>query len=965
VRLKTFGGLSFDRQDAAADAALRPRSLALLAILAAAGAKGLTRDRVMAVLWPETDEDRARHALSQTLYSLRRDLDEDVVLTTPTLRLDSDRITADVIDFRAAVAAKEWATASALYAGPFLDGFVLADAPEFERWAESERGALATLGIRAIEVAAKASAEAGRLEEAAEHWYRLTHLDPADPRLAAAYMQALDALGDRTAALAHGRAHSELIRREYEAEPHSAIERLMTKMRELHVTGSHSTTSHTTDAPAAATLALPEPATVFAPPVVSAPLVAQPMTVRATSNVSRIVLAVAVTVVVVAATALGWRWIAAPRRAPNTVLAVGRIRDLAAPDSLASGGGGVLREMLATSLGRVADLQVVANSRMLELTPRNADTSRSAFTDAARRSGATEVIEGELIPTADGQFRLEVRRVELARGLVRGGYRISGSDRIALFDSMTAVIAADLRVGAPNGSLVDVSTRSPIAYRIYEEGLRALYQQDAYAANRLFHAAIHEDSTFAMATYHAWRAARAVGDPDEWRLAERALALASRAPRRDRLLVLTHVGGELADLTARAAAETLATNYPRDPEALVRAAEITADLSRAVELLDRAIALDSAASPSASALCRLCDALATLTARYRWADSSEAALRTIRRWNALRPNDATPWMTLADFHTGFGRSAEAQNAWRRFEALGGRLPTSQVNSIVESLRFDDLEAADRACDAGLASADSGQFVQYRWYCAIALRMAGRYREARALLREGRVPRSNIVKRGIPTDAYMAGIVDMEMGLGRDAADEFRAIYRPDVGDTARARSGYRARYATWTLTLSATAAVAAGDTLRARHLVDSIQTFGAQSLFLRDPPLHHFVRGLLLSRAGRHAAAVDEYRASLVSPTFGYTRINYELGASLLASGRAAEAIPIVNAALHGGLEGSNLYVTRTELHELLARSFDAAGRHDSAATHYRVVERAWRAADPFLRPRYDAARSSAARATK
>ncbi|HVE35300.1 MAG TPA: hypothetical protein VNC18_17175, partial [Gemmatimonadaceae bacterium] len=163
----------------------------------------------------------------------------------------------------------------------------------------------------------------------------------------------------------------------------------------------------------------------------------------------------------------------------------------------------------------------------------------------------------------------------------------------------------------------------------------------------------------------------------------------------------------------------------------------------------------------------------------------------------------------------------------------------------------------------------------------------------------------------------------------------------------------------------ATAAVAAGDTLRARHLVDSIQTFGAQSLFLRDPPLHHFVRGLLLSRAGRHAAAVDEYRASLVSPTFGYTRINYELGASLLASGRAAEAIPIVNAALHGGLEGSNLYVTRTELHELLARSFDAAGRHDSAATHYRVVERAWRAADPFLRPRYDAARSSAARATK
>jgi hypothetical protein len=214
---------------------------------------------------------------------------------------------------------------------------------------------------------------------------------------------------------------------------------------------------------------------------------------------------------------------------------------------------------------------------------------------------------------------------------------------------------------------------------------------------------------------------------------------------------------------------------------------------------------------------------------------------------------------------------------------------------------------------------------------------------------------------------MAGIVDMEMGLGREAADEFRAIYSPATSgsdDITRVRPGYRARYATWTLTLSATAAVAGGDTLRARHLIDSIQSFGAQSLFLRDPPLHHFVRGLLLARSvpPRHAAAADEYRAALVSPTFGYTRINYELGVSLLESGRPTEAIALVQAALHGGLEGSNLYVTRTTLHELLARLFDAAGRHDSAAAHYRVVERAWRSADPFLQPRYQAARAWLAR---
>src|SRR5262245_15107793 len=114
MRLKTFGGLILDRPEDASshspspapEAGPRPRALALLAILAAAGAKGLTRDRIMAVLWPEVGEDRARHGLSQTLYSLRR-LDEDLVNTTGTIRLEPERITADVIDFRAAVAAKD------------------------------------------------------------------------------------------------------------------------------------------------------------------------------------------------------------------------------------------------------------------------------------------------------------------------------------------------------------------------------------------------------------------------------------------------------------------------------------------------------------------------------------------------------------------------------------------------------------------------------------------------------------------------------------------------------------------------------------------------------------------------------------------------------------------------------------------------------------------------------------------
>lgn len=220
-----------------------------------------------------------------------------------------------------------------------------------------------------------------------------------------------------------------------------------------------------------------------------------------------------------------------------------------------------------------------------------------------------------------------------------------------------------------------------------------------------------------------------------------------------------------------------------------------------------------------------------------------------------------------------------------------------------------------------------------------------------------IPGSGAIRRGAPVDHYNIASLDLETGHPLAAADTFLAIGQR-VDATPDATDGFRARNATWMLTLAATAAVAGGDTARARRLVDTIEATGRRSGYDRDPGLHHFVRGLLYSRATEHTSAVQEFRAAMRSPTHGYTRINYELGKSLLALGRPLEAVRILRPPLHGGIEGSGLYVTRTEMHELLARAFDAAGQRDSAAAHYAVVGRGWRAADSFLKPRYDAVRS-------
>ena len=930
LRLRTFGGLWVEGEDGSRRDGVRPRRLALLALLAAAGPKGRTRDQVLAVLWPESSPERARAVLSQTLYSLSNDLGDDVVLaTTADLRLDPARLTSDIDEFRKAMSVHDWNRATQLSTGPFLDGFYLNDAPEFERWVEDERTVLSKEGMKAIERVARAASESGRLDEALEHWERLTRIDPLSSAHAIAYMNALVQRGDRTSALAHGQAHAEFVRKELETDPEPEVVHLLARLR----TGGAKLASARESAV--------DPIRVT-PSVV--PRIEERTPPPSTPNarpLRRRTVATVITLGVVGL--LGWG--ATVRFADGNdaqVLAVGQVRDLVSPDSAQI--GGVLSEMLATSIGRLTQVQVIANSRLLELIPRGRDTTRAARTDAARRAGATQVLEGEVIPLSGSRLRFEVRRLDIQRGIVKAAYRIDGTDRMALFDSVAVILASDLGIARPTGSLAEASTRSPIAYRLYEEGLRALTQEDARTAYRLFSAAVREDSTFAMATYYRWRSEIALNLPDQYKTPERLLSLAAHAADRDRLLILTHIRSGTSDPSAVTVAESLITRFPNDPEGLVGGADALPDPARTIALLNHAIAIDSAAGAEQSAYCRLCEAFSQLTFLYRSADSLEAAEQAARRWMSFRPRDSAPWGLVAEVRIANGQRTEAEAAFARAVALGGPPWDEGVRRLVWSLRADDVEGANEECRTGLPRAAGDQLVDLRWLCTISLRTQGRFREALRLLRSEE-----------PNAAHEAMLI-MSLGDPADAAQRFLRIARLSGGPQLQF-PGSLARSQTWNMALAATAFAEAGDTLNVRRLVDSVESTGRRSSYDRDRVIHHFLRGLILAKATKRDSAVKEFRAALTSPSLGYTRVNYELGKNLIALNRAAEAIPVLRAPLRGGLDGPGLYLTRTETHELLAKAFDATGQRDSAAAHYAIVERAWRQADPSFQRRYASAR--------
>jgi len=145
LRVHTFGRLHVrGSAGVVSGSAAQPRRLAILALLASAGDQGVTRDKVLAYLWPDTEEERARPVLNQAIYALRQDLgSDDVIQGTRALRLNPELISSDIAEFEEALTRGRLEDAVGRYAGPFLDGFRLPGAPEFDRWVEEERAGLA------------------------------------------------------------------------------------------------------------------------------------------------------------------------------------------------------------------------------------------------------------------------------------------------------------------------------------------------------------------------------------------------------------------------------------------------------------------------------------------------------------------------------------------------------------------------------------------------------------------------------------------------------------------------------------------------------------------------------------------------------------------------------------------------------------------------------------------------------
>lgn len=190
------------------------RRLAVLALLATAPSRGLARERIAAYLWPDAD---GRRNLSEALYQLKRELGDDAIRAVgDMLELDHRVVPSDAAAFRAAIDEERWEDAVAHYSAPFLDAWYVEDAPDFERWASEMRDDLASEYRQALsQLAARAESSAAWPDAA--HWLgRLAREDPHSARVVMRFAKALEASGERAAAIQALAAHESALQRDLE-----------------------------------------------------------------------------------------------------------------------------------------------------------------------------------------------------------------------------------------------------------------------------------------------------------------------------------------------------------------------------------------------------------------------------------------------------------------------------------------------------------------------------------------------------------------------------------------------------------------------------------------------------------------------------------------------------------------------------------------------------------------------------
>ncbi len=506
VSIATLGQLSIQRDgQVLSGPGTQPRRLAMLALLVRAGERGVSRERLVAMLWPDADEERGRRAVTQALYALRRELGSDEAIAgAKELRLDPQSVSADLWEFDDAAKREAWSEAAARYGGPFIDGFSLPGAAEFERWSEAERSALAHEFARVLERAAVTSESAGDRDAAVRWWRKLAAHDRFNARIATSLMRALAASGDVAGAIRHASVYRTLMEAELELPPDPSVLALAEELRQAPPAPAARAAEREPERGTPAAESIGGQGTAAVPGTEAIPLAAPPPRRRAAPS-----MLVAATALVAVAGALGWVALRA-RRPPLDARRV-----IVAPLENRTGNpqldlvGAMVAEWVTQGVARTELVEVVDARTMLS-SARDVELSGSPryLRTLAEENGAGVVVSGSFYRDGDS-LRFQTQISEPRSGSVRQSIDLVSAPVArpteALKPITERVMGALAVLLDPRLNNASVATSQPPTYEAYRHFLLGMqsFGNDFEAEYAHFIRAAELDTSYAQAVLWA------------------------------------------------------------------------------------------------------------------------------------------------------------------------------------------------------------------------------------------------------------------------------------------------------------------------------------------------------------------------------------------------------------------------------------------------------------------------------
>ena len=538
LRLHTFGRVHLTRNgEVLSGAAGQRRLLAILSILAAAGERGVTRDKLLALLWADGDPEKSRHALTQSLYHIRKVLGVDrLFLGTADVRLDFSELSADVCDFQRAINEGKPDEAVALYEGPFLDGFYVNGDAEFEFWVSTQRTKFAQQYGDGLESLARQASE--RADRSAEVTWRVRLADhnPLNGLAVAAAMNCLAATGDRATALQLARTHEERMRKELDLPPDSGVAELTAVLRR----GTPSASSAIPDTRLPLSPSEPDTRSAKLKRVLGfGPQPPEPPPTRLTRNPQLWMgMATAIAVVSLLSDLRASDSPTSGAAMRSATIAVAPFRVQSSDPSATYVRQGLL-DLLASRIANAEMKRAADPARVLQAArsigfPSDSGTPLAGAVKLAKSVDAEEIVVGS-IESSDAGVKITATLIDAGRGRVKSSVVVRGQA-----DSLPTVVdriiaGLILSESDPDVGAIDPPSVSPAALRVYLMGRSAYRQGDYDAAVRNFNQSLMEEPRFALAALGLSLAADKLNAADQ---RDRGLAIAwsrqSELPTTDR-----------------------------------------------------------------------------------------------------------------------------------------------------------------------------------------------------------------------------------------------------------------------------------------------------------------------------------------------------------------------------------------------------------------------------------------------